>query len=236
MNLWSFHPPILGYHRVGTFKGDHVPTVSPETFERQLRFLGRYRYRVLSVRDMAEYLDRGESVPGRSVAITFDDGYEETFTVAWPILKRFGFPAAVFVTPTEVGLPGFATWDQIIAMGRDGMVVGCHTMSHAYLPLTDADQLAREIMEAKRVIEERLGAPIEYLSYPVGGFSPEIQELVRRAGYRAAFTTNRAWSRRAVDRFALRRVKITERDGHPLIFWAKVSGYYDAFRRLEQPA
>jgi len=125
MNLWSFHPPILGYHRVGTFKGDHVPTVSPETFERQLRFLGRYRYRVLSVRDMAEYLDRGESVPGRSVAITFDDGYEETFTVAWPILKRFGFPAAVFVTPTEVGLPGFATWDQIIAMGRDGMVVGC---------------------------------------------------------------------------------------------------------------
>ncbi|MBI3321269.1 MAG: polysaccharide deacetylase family protein [Candidatus Omnitrophica bacterium] len=237
MNRWSYYLPILGYHRVGSFKGDHVPTVSAEAFERQLTFLARRRYRVLSLQELIEALDRWPAVPRRSVVITFDDGYEETHTVARPLLKRFGFPAIVFITPAEVGLPGFATWEQVAEMARDGLSIGSHTMHHAYLPLVREDRLAEEVIESKRVIEQRLGGyPVRCLSYPVGGFTPKAQALAREAGYQVACTTNRARTLNALDRLALLRIKVTERDAHPLALWAKASGYYNTFRQLKPPS
>jgi peptidoglycan/xylan/chitin deacetylase (PgdA/CDA1 family) len=236
MNRWSYHTPILGYHRVGPYKGDYVPTVSADAFERQLSFLARFRYRVLSLSQLAELLDHGKPMPRRAAVITFDDGYEETHSVAWPLLKRFGFPAAVFVTPSEVSAPGFMTWEQIRELSADGFTVGSHTMHHSYLPLVEARRLPEELVQSKRVIEEQIGRPAEFLSYPVGGFTADVQAAARQAGYRAACTTNRAMTCRILDRYALRRIKVTERDAHPLLFWVKLSGYYDAFRQLRRPS
>ena len=237
MSRWSYHLPILGYHRVGPFKGDHVPTVSPEAFERQLALLARCRYRVLGLEEAAERMQQTPSALRHAAVITFDDGYEETASVAWPLLKRFGFPATVFVTPAEVGRPGFATWEQIVAMARDGMTIGSHTMHHRYLPLVSEDRLPEELVDSKRVIEERIGRSVRLLSYPVGGFTPQVQAMARQAGYAAACTTNRALSlRNGVDPFALRRIKVTERDAHPLLLRVKLSGYYDVFRELKRPS
>ncbi|MBI4003617.1 MAG: polysaccharide deacetylase family protein [Candidatus Omnitrophica bacterium] len=236
MSRFACYPPILAYHRVGEFKGDHVPTVSTRTFERHLTFLARGRYRVVGLEEVIASLARGQRPARRSVAITFDDGYAETHEVAWPLLKRFGFPATVFVAPAEVGWPGFATWQQVAAMARDGLVIGCHTMHHSYLPLVNANRLPEELVESKRVIEERIGRSVTLLSYPVGGFTPQIQSAVQQAGYAAACTTNRASPHPGIDPYALRRIKVTERDGNPMLFWAKVSGYYDLFRRLREPA
>ena len=237
MIRWQYHVPILKYHRVGPFKGDHVPTVSAEAFERQLAFLVRHRYRVLSLDELIGFLERGERIPRRSVVITFDDGYEETYTVAWPLLQHVGFPMTVFVTPGEIGLPGFATWDQVLEMSRDAVTIGSHTMHHSYVPLMGEEQLTEELVGSKRLLEERIGQTVGYLSYPVGGFTPQAQAIAKQAGYRAACTTNRAAaSATAIDRYALRRIKITERDAHPFLFWFKLSGYYDAFRELKAPA
>ena len=232
---FGYHIPILGYHRVGETKGDHVPTVSSQTFERQLTALSRWHFRVLSLEALVEYLDRQHPVPRRSVVITFDDGYEETCTVAGPLLKHFGFPATAFVTPSEVGLRGFVTWEQVVQMSRDGMTIGSHTMHHSYLPLVSEDRLSEELVESKRVLEERVGRTVQFISYPVGGFTAQAQAIIKQAGYQAACTTNRAVSRWRMDRYALRRIKVTERDRHPLLFCAKVSGYYDLFRRLRDP-
>jgi peptidoglycan/xylan/chitin deacetylase (PgdA/CDA1 family) len=226
----------LGYHRVGPFRGDHVPTVSPQAFERQLAFLARHRYRVLSLEELVAALEAGSDGPRHSVVITFDDGYEETYTIAWPLLKRFGFPAAVFIAPAEVATPGFVDWSQIRNMSKDGVTIGGHTMHHSYIPLVKAERLTEELVDSKRVIEERIGSAVKFLSYPVGGFTPQAQALAKSAGYLAACTTNRAVPGAPLDRYALRRLKITERDGHPLLFAAKVSGYYDAFRQLKAPS
>ncbi len=235
MSRWSYQLPILGYHRIGEFKGDHVPTVSPEAFKRQLDTLARHRYRVLGLDEFTRLLDEGGPLPRRSVVITFDDGYEETHSIAWPLLKQLGFPAAVFVTPAEVGLPGFAGWEQLIEMAGNGMLIGNHTMHHSYLPAVKEDHLAEELIESKYVIEERLGRPIYFLSYPIGGFTAQAQALAKQTGYLAACTTNRTSPLAGIDRFALRRIKVTERDRHSLIFLAKLCGYYDAFRRLRHP-
>ena len=236
MSRFSYYIPILGYHRIGAFRGDHVPTVSQVAFERQLAFLARHRYRVLALDDVVGFLERAQPQPRHSVAITFDDGCEETYTNAWPLLKRFRFPATLFVTPAEVGLPGFAAWEQIAEMAREGMLIGSHTMHHSYLPFVKEDRLPEQLEASKRVIEERIGRQVRFISYPIGGFTPQGQAMVKRIGYQAACTTNRAFSRDGIDRFALRRLKVTELDAHPWLFRAKVSGYYDLFRRLKPPA
>ena len=235
MSRFAYHIPILGYHRVGDWRADHVPTVSAAAFKTQLNFLSRHRYRVLSLADVVTFLERGEPIPRHSAVITFDDGYEETYQIAWPMLKAAGFPAAIFVTPTEVGLPGFVKWDQLAEMVKDGMAVGSHTMRHSYLPLVKSDRLDEEVIESKRIIEEHIGYPVQFFSYPVGGFSQEIQSVIKGAGYLAACTTNRAIAQHKMDRYALRRIKVTEHDAFPILFWVKLSGYYDLFRQLETP-
>ena len=236
MSRWSYHVPILGYHRISAPKGDHVPTVSAEAFERQLSCLARWRYRVVGLEDLVAWLDRGEPIPRHSVVITFDDGYEETHSVAWPLLKRSGMPAIIFVTPAEVGLPGFMTWEQVADLARDGVAIGSHTTHHSYLPIVRRERLPEELAGSKQIIEQRIGRPVQFLSYPVGGFTPEVQAVAKQAGYLAACTTNRAVSLDRIDRYALRRIKVTDRDARPLLFRAKLSGYYDAFRELKQPS
>ena len=236
MNQWSYYVPILKYHRVGPSRPDHVPTLSAAAFERQLALLARFRYRVLSLEELVGHLDRGARLPRRSVVITFDDGYEETHTVARPLLKRFGYPAIVFVPPGEVGRAGFATWEQLAELARDGITVGSHTMHHSYVPLLSAEQLREELQQSKAVIEAHIGRVVHCLSYPIGGFTPQAQALARQAGYRVACTTNRSLPGAGLDRYALRRIKMTERDAHPLLLLAKVSGYYDLFRRLKRPS
>ena len=232
--FWTI--PILSYHRVGEPKGDHVPTVTPESFEAQMAFLARRRYRVIRLEECVQMMTQGESLHPRSVVITFDDGYEETASLAAGVLQRFGFCATVFVAPGEIDRPGFMTWDQLRALSEDGFTVGSHTMHHTYLPLASSEQARQELVESKQALEQRLGRPVQWLSYPVGGFTETVQRLAKQAGYQGACTTNRGVSKRARDIFALRRIKMTERDRNPVFFSVKLSGYYDFFRRLEEPA
>ena len=233
--IWERTVPILAYHRIGEPAGDHVPTVTPESFERQLVWMAKRHYRVIGLEEVVEKLRRGAPIPPRHLAMIFDDGYEETATIAAPLLRRFEFPATVFVTPNEIGLPGFMTWEQVRAIGHEGIAIGSHTLHHTYLPLASEEAVELELVESKRVLEQELGQTVDWLSYPVGGYTPQAQAVAEAAGYRAACTTNRGVRRRNDDLFALRRIKMTERDQYPLSLWVKLSGYYNLFRRFEHP-
>ena len=213
-----------------------MPTVTPESFEAHVAFLARHRYRVWELGALADALARGQRIERRSTVITFDDGYEETCRLVAPLLKRVGIPATVFVTPAEVGTPGFMTWDQIRAIANEGISIGSHTFHHAYLPLIPLEEVRWELSESKQAIERQVGRPVELLCYPIGGYTPEVQRMAQACGYQAACTTNRGVSRHGYDLFALRRIKITERDRSPVSLWMKLTGYYNYFRQLEQPA
>ncbi len=236
MSRLSYHIPILGYHRIGQHRPDHVPTVTAEAFEKQLGLLAKWRTSVISFNEVVSRMEKPQPMPRKACVITFDDGYEETYSIAWPLLKRFGFSAIVFVTPNEVSTKGFATWQQLREMSRGGFEIGSHTMHHSYMPTTPDEKLKEEVADSKAVIEQQLGKRIDFLSYPIGGYTPQAQAMAKQAGYRAACTTNRGVSYAMTDRFAIRRVKITESDANPLIFRAKLSGYYDMFRKIKRPS
>ena len=224
--------PILAYHRVGDLKGDHVPTVTADSFEIQLRFLKRHGYQTIELNEFLAH----PNARARAVVLTFDDGYDGTASAAAPLLRAYGFRATVFVTPGEIETPGFMSWQQVREIAGDGFTIGSHTMHHSYLPLLSREKVQQELAESKQALEERIDRPVEWLSYPIGGYTPEIQAAAKAAGYRGACTTNRGLSKRRLDPFALRRIKVTDRDRHPLLIWAKLSGFYDTFRQLEQPS
>lgn len=202
-------------------------------FSRQMTALRQLGCKVISIREFTEGIQAGRRFPYRTVVITFDDGYDNNYTAAFPILRTYGFPAAVFLAPDHMERPGYLTWDQVRRMAADGITIGSHVMAETYLPSLQGEKLVWALEESKRLIERELALPAEYLSYPVGGFTQEAQSVARRAGYRAAFTTNRGFSRRT-DTFALRRIRVKDTDGT----WAmmlKTSGYYDIFRSIKAP-
>lgn len=222
--------PVLMYHRIG-YDTDHPnPTVTPETFEMQMEFLRAHHYRVVSLSSLMEDLARGRRVPWNTVAITFDDGTVDNFNYAFPVLKRAGFPATIFMITRNVNEPGWLSEEDLRILDESGIEIGSHTVTHAFLPKEPSPAAVRfEIEASKRRLERILGHDVRLFSYPAGGVTVGIREAVKKAGYAGAATTNYGRSRH--DPYALRRIKISERNRNLFAFWAKVSGLYSVGKK-----
>jgi peptidoglycan/xylan/chitin deacetylase (PgdA/CDA1 family) len=224
--------PILMYHSVMKPESNsELNLVSPQAFDHQMAFLKNNGYQVLTLSDLVEGMHKARMFRRKTVVITFDDGYADNYTNAFPILKKYNFPATVFVISDFVGTEGFMTWDQLKEMDNAGFKVGSHTRRHAYLPSFKDDAILEdEISNSRKIIEKNLGGPIEFFSYPSGGFSDHIISLVKKAGYQGACTTNRGYDRFNLDMYQLNRIRIND-DDIDLALWAKLSGYYNFFRK-----
>ena len=228
--------PILTYHHVGIPSGTkwRLNAVSQSSFEYQMDFMKRHGFQVISFDDLVDGIKKGHQFARNTVVIEFDDGYEDNYTYAFPILKKYGFPAMVFLISDKIGTPGFVTWDQVKEMEKSGVQAGAHTRHHVYLPLVDRTRALDEIAGSKKVIEDHLGHRIDYFAYPSGGFTEDIKKMIQASGYKAAVTTNRGKDRYNVDLYELKRVHMNTTDdqysGLPL--WFKLSGYYNLFRQF----
>jgi peptidoglycan/xylan/chitin deacetylase (PgdA/CDA1 family) len=225
--------PILTYHHVGIPSGKwRLNTVSTKSFEYQMAFMKRHGFQVISFDDLVTGIKEGQEFARNTVVLQFDDGYEDNYQYAFPILRKYDFPAMIFLISDKVGAPDFLTWDQIKEMEKYGILAGAHTRHHVYLPRETMSQARDEIAGSKKVIEEHLGHSIDYFAYPSGGFTKDIQGIVQEAGYKAAVTTNRGKNKYSLDMYALKRIHMNNTDDQysGLILWFKLSGYYNLFR------
>jgi len=224
--------PILAYHHFGYVKQSLY--VTPENFDKQMHYMKNKGYNVISLGELVEGIKQQKKFAQKTVVITIDDGYKDNFTYAYPVLKKYGFPATIFVVSDYIGVKeDFMNWDQASQMLNSGISFGGHTRNHAYLPsVKDRDVLWEEIAGCKDIIEKHIKAPVDYFCYPIGGFAEETKIFIRKAGYKGACTTNRGFDRfNRSDVYELNRVKVTNSDMNaPFSFWAKVSGYYNLFR------
>jgi len=228
--------PVLTYHHVGILPGKwRLNTVSEKSFEYQMRFIKRHGFHVISFDDLVEGDKKGRLFVRNTVVLQFDDGYDDNYKYALPILKKYGFSAMEFLISDKVGDPGFLTWDEVKEMEKYNFLAGAHTRHHVYLPRVSMIQAQDEIAGSKKVIEGHLGHRIDYFCYPSGGFTEEIKRLVKEAGYRAAVTTNRGKDRFNIDLYELDRIHMNSTDDRysGLILWFKLSGYYNLFRKLK---
>ncbi len=228
LNL-SYYPPILMYHSVDPSKTE-TPSLSLESFSYQLNFLKTHNYKVISLQELIDYIKRGH-IPKKTVVITFDDGYKDNLK-AVELLNKYKFPAVIFMIVGYTGKRDYLSAEDLNWIVSSGKVeIGAHTYSHAYLPKAENPQ--KEIVEAKRQLQKLLNREIKYFSYPIGGFNKNIKEMVKRAGYKCGLTTNRGYSKQ-IDIYALRRIKMKDSD-KGISLWFKLSGFYDAFRKLKRP-
>lgn len=229
-------PAILMYHRVGHPEGDAPPGlfVSPEVFERQMEFLKSHNYRVTPLADIIERVKAGKRLPMNTVAITFDDGYLDNFTYAFPVMKKMEFPATIFMITDNIGRENWLSEEDLRILEEGGVTIGSHTLTHAFLPPLAKSQLEKEVVESKKKLETVLGRPVTLFSYPAGGVTDDVKEVVKQAGYDGAVTTN--YKTRGRDPFALQRVKVGEARGSLFNFWVKTSGFYHiGKKRVEAP-
>ncbi len=218
--------PVLLYHFIDGEGEKSGLSVSSANFEKHLKYLMKHNFRVISAEEFLQASQIGKRLPANSVIITFDDGDEAFYTKVYPLLLKYQIPAAVFVITGWIDRPGYLSWRQLRVMSPEVVTIGSHTVSHRYLPDIPLDEVRKEFVESRQVLERELKRPVSFLSYPVGGFSVDIAGLAQEAGYMAAFTTNRGrnfWQR---DLFALKRVKMTDPSTQPHVLWAKFSGYY----------
>lgn len=187
--------PIIVYHSVRpNFVGQTAEvkryTVEPEILDNELAYLRDNGYHVISLEALSRYFDEGVPLPEKSIVLTFDDGWKNQYTYAFPVLKKYGFTATFFVFTSAIGHKNFMTWDQIKEMDMAGMTIGGHTRTHPYLTkITDANELEKEISGGKKVIEDHIGHKIETFAYPFGLYNATTTRAVHDAGYHIARTS-----------------------------------------------
>lgn len=208
---------VIGWHRVDAMGVGLSTAVSD--FEAHLDVLEHWGARVLALEEAVDLLLVG-ALPERAVCLTFDDGYASVVETAWPLLRKRGMPASLFVVPDylaggrtfswdrgDVTRDEFrlATSDELVLAHRDGLHLGSHTMTHPWLPgLSDAD-VERELRESREVISDLVGETVTTLAYPTGGWNPRVREAAARAGYRIGITVTRGTNSRRAHPLSLRR-------------------------------
>lgn len=199
--------PILNYHKVDIL--NHALSVSPQEFEEQMEYLHNNGYHTINPDQLMAYLKYGKQLPDKPIMITFDDGYLDNYTNAYPIMKKYDFTATIFIITNLIGQDiRFMTWDQIREMQQYGIVFGSHTANHKSLTSLTKEQVITELSQSRDEIVRQLGKAPKYFAYPTGTYNGEIEEMVRAAGYKAAFTIEYGQVGADSDLYLLQRIPI----------------------------
>jgi peptidoglycan/xylan/chitin deacetylase (PgdA/CDA1 family) len=229
--------PVIQYHKIDVpqpgalVRGGYTP---PARFERQLRYMKRRGFIFFTASELVDHYRAHGSFPARGVAITFDDGWRDNYTNAFPALRRLGVRATVFLVPSLLGQVStlaqaegetpraHLTREQVLEMSEGGIEFGSHSLRHRLLHQIPPGEVRVEIEESKRGIENLLQKPCRVFAYPAGFFTDEARRLAREAGYAAAFTTTYGPAE-PLDLYALNRTEILRRDRFTFQFARKVN-------------
>jgi peptidoglycan/xylan/chitin deacetylase (PgdA/CDA1 family) len=181
-------------------------------------YLKKYGFQTLSLGNVIRCVKQGKEFPEKGVVITFDDGYKNNYTHAFPIFKEYQFTAIIFLTtnfcgktnnwpsqhPSIPSLP-MLTWKEIREMTKYGIEFGAHTQSHPCLTEVDITIAQEEIVRSKEDIEAHLNKPVEFFSYPFGSYNGQVKEIIKPV-FKGAISNIPGKVNFKSDRFALERI------------------------------
>lgn len=222
--LWvrlTYGVPILMYHAFGG-RGERATrfVIPIQKFRMQMWLLKFLKYNVISLEEYLKYLSDAHLPPACSVILTIDDGYQDNYSLTYPVLKLFGFPATIFLVSSHLGksnswdndsvLTGRALFDKRAAeeMQKNGVSFGAHTCTHPSLTKLSQREIREEICQSKLELEQSLGIPIRLFSYPYGHYDKSVTEIVSESGFAGACTTDTGLNVFQTSAFVLRRVEI----------------------------
>jgi peptidoglycan/xylan/chitin deacetylase (PgdA/CDA1 family) len=212
--------PILCYHKFNADESSPMNT-PPHVFARQMKYLKDNGYRVISPKDLLNFLSYRHQIPKNCVLITIDDGFKSAYDVAWPILREHGFTATLFVYTDYVGISRKAiTWDELRTLKTHGFTIGSHSVSHSDLTKkeqneTDEDfhkRQKKEIYLSKKIIDDALDQDTIFFSFPYGRHNAKVIQMTESAGYKMAVTVDQGSNPFFLNPLALKRNMILKKD------------------------
>lgn len=212
--------PILTYHRFGK-KSKSRLSIPGQVFDQQMAYLKENGYRVIPISDLIAFMQFHTALPKKAVVITIDDGYRSVYDTAFPILKKYGFAATLFIYLDFIGTPGSSvTWEQLKEMKLSGFEVGSHTLSHCNLTkkLKDESEKAyierveKELVLSKQIIDKKLNQNTVALAFPYGAYNQQVLDLCEKAGYKLGLSVKRGGNPFFSNPLSLRRSQLLSRD------------------------
>jgi peptidoglycan/xylan/chitin deacetylase (PgdA/CDA1 family) len=175
--------PVLLYHHVDPAAGGRRYTISADLFRDQMQILADGGYETVTISEVVGAIRFGAELPARPIVLTFDDGNEDTYAEAFPILSSYGFRGVVFAVGNRTGAKGFMTGDELLALVVAGWEIGSHGWGHVDLTTLGATQWRQEILGSKLELERVLGSPVTSFAYPFGSATAAIIAKVAEYGY-----------------------------------------------------
>ena len=220
---------VLNYHQVAN---NFTPlAITPADFSTQMAYLINNGYVAITPDELAAGLSGEITLPEKPVLITFDDGYEDNYTNAFPILKGYGIRATVFVIPAFVGKKNYLNWDQIKEMAQNGISMQSHTLNHYKLEELPDDEIRSELLNSKLVLEEHLGQAVNFMAYPTGTYNLHIAGIARDVGYKGAYTIKYGGVDLGSNMYALERVPIFQMENTMKDFYERIE-YRQSFEEF----
>jgi len=214
--------PILLYHRFGPVAADSM-TVTNDAFESQMKYLKENGFTVIRLRQLVDdYLSKKQSPPPRSLVITLDDGHKSVYTDFLPILKRYRFPATLFLYPSALSNASYAlTWNQLREMKETGLLdLQAHTFWHPNFknerkrlkPAEYENFVEMQLKKSKEKLEKELNVKVDMLAWPFGIYDEELVNKAIEAGYVAGLSMDRRHASISDNRMTLPRYLIGNTD------------------------
>jgi peptidoglycan/xylan/chitin deacetylase (PgdA/CDA1 family) len=207
--------PILLYHYIRvppSPRRDLVGynlSVSPQQFADQMDWLSAHGYHTVTFADLRLYWQHVRPLPAKPVIVTLDDGYQDLYTSAFPILAAHGFTAVAYIVTGFVGNPGYVTRDEIVEMDQYGIEIGAHTVNHVNLAHSSQPWMAYQLIQSKAWLEQLVGHAVPDMAYPSGKYDAEVVAAVERAGYYSAVTEEFTYLHSQEDRYVWGRVRVS---------------------------
>ncbi len=183
---------VLMYHMIGDIQ-NNAAVMTEANLRLQMNYLRDHGYNPITMQELYDYITKGAPLPEKPVCITFDDGYLDSYTIVYPLMKEYGFPWTLFLITDDVGKPyNRMTWDQLKEMADSHTVtIANHTLSHPKLHnLATAKEKEKEIVEANEALKYHLGIDNAWLAYPYGDYDDQVVEICKKAGIKMAVTTD----------------------------------------------
>jgi peptidoglycan/xylan/chitin deacetylase (PgdA/CDA1 family) len=200
------HVPILLYHSVSERAGVDSFAVSPDSFARHVAAIAASGRTTLTIGELAECLRAERPFPTRCMAITFDDGYDDTVD-AVELLRAHGLSSTVYLTTGQLGEGSAIRADQVVTLAgwRDSVELGAHSVTHPHLDELGLAAAGEEIRASKDALERLIGRSVSSFAYPHGAYDARIRGLVVDAGFASAAAVKNALSHPHDDPFAIAR-------------------------------
>ena len=232
--------PVLLYHKIDLPTADvkiRGAFTYPNKFERQILYLKKQGFEFFTASELVKFYKQNGEFPPKAISITFDDGWKDNYLNAFPIMKKFGVKATIFLVPTCIGQnTDKVTADgegkrehlsekDILEMSDGGIEFASHSFNHKLFHQISKEEIEFEVTESKKFIENLTNKECSVFAYPAGFFTEFAKDAIKKAGYEAAFSTVYG-AENKTDIYALNRIEILRRDSFPFRFGRKIKAIF----------